>query len=93
MLGPVKCLQLHTVHPFTDPACHISGLKGAHTYMPAESILPSPITKLLLILCLLDGNPFTLYILEWEEKIHEKRLKDFKFHTFIGHSMCAGYQT
>ena len=65
-------------NPFTAPACNISGLKDARA-VPANSIFSGPIPHLLSMQCILmkilsDAN----------EKKKTKRLKGFRFDTFIG---------
>ena len=77
---PLKITSL-TLNSFTVPGCKMSGLKStlSHTHMPANSISSSPITNLLLILCIL------IEILALANaKMKTKRLTDFTFHICIG---------
>ena len=67
-------IECQVLNPFIAPACKLSGLKRAHTHIPANSIFSDPITSDFNSVCL-DENHFTYYC---------ERLKDFKFFTFIG---------
>jgi len=57
---PLKIISV-TLNSFTVPGCKMSGLKSAHTHththtpthIPANTIFSSPITNLLLIVCIL----------------------------------------
>ena len=76
----VKCLaSVACINTFTAPVCKISRLKDARTCLQTV-YFSGPSASLLSMLCIL-----VKIISHARVKKKTKRLKGFKFHTFIGH--------
>ena len=74
------------INPFAAPVCNISGLKDARN-APAKRVFSGPIVHLLLMLHGL------MKILSYDgAKKKTKRLKGFKFGTFIGRFQMTFWQ-
>ena len=79
-------LEYYTINPFTTTACNISGLKAAGTCLQTVYFF-GPITHLLSVLCVL-----TKVLSHSNTKKKTKRLRGFKFRTFIGRFQATSWQ-